>query len=184
MQATYSRHHFARLLCFSLALALLPLLLHAQISLERELVGGVSGYSAVSTDGNLRADATFGQPIIGFAEGDLIVTVGFHQTEKGGIAPGLTPPAPQANLEQVNVSAYPNPTVERLVVDLNEHSDMFREIRLINTSGITVRSMKTGGVTQVIFSSLERLPNANYYLQGVDGKGKLHQLGTVMIVTK
>ena len=161
----------------------LPDSVQAQLVLEREFVGGATSYSEIGT--GLQVDATFGQPLIGFAEGDLIVTVGFHQGAKGDGSPGgAVPPAEPELTARVPVSAYPNPTVERLVVDLNEHRDAFREIRLVNAQGQVVRSTRTQGTPQVIFSSLEELPNANYFLQGVDGEGDLHQLGTVMIITK
>lgn len=167
------------------AVFLCPAEAQAQLVLERELVGAAAASTTSSTGGDLLVDASFGEPLIGFMDGgDLVVTIGFHQTGKRPDAPGRERDDEIEAAAEINVTAYPNPTVERLVVDLDGYQDDFNELRLVNVQGTTVRTVRIEDQTQVTFSALERLPNANYFLQGIGDGGEMYQLGTIMIITK
>lgn len=161
--------------------------LDAQLILERELVGAVAATSSVVSNGNtqqLKVDASFGESIIGYEAGDIIVTVGFHQpsamSQEGNLG-DLTEDEPAS--DKKNVVAYPNPTVEMLTVDLGTHGEKFREIRLVDVYGRIVKSQLVNDSQLVVMRQLSSLPNANYFLQGVGADGSLHQLTTIMIVT-
>jgi len=172
---------FPTLLIFSTSLS-------AQLMIERELVGAVAAVSTVlptSGEPELQIDASFGESLIGYEEGDIIITVGFQQAKTKGInnLDEFDAPESQEQVTDVSVTAYPNPTVERLTVDLGEFREKFTRIRLIDSYGRTVMDRTVAGDQVITFRQLDQLPNANYFLQGIDDEGKLHQLSTVMIVT-
>ncbi|OAV43801.1 T9SS type A sorting domain-containing protein [Lewinella sp. 4G2] len=162
---------------------LFPCQLFGQLEIERELIGAAAYHSVSNND--LSVDASFGEPLIGFSSGDLIVTVGFHQTESS--APGPAPQTRAGNTNtadvEVDVAAYPNPAVERLVVDLAEHVNAFVELELVNLNGVTVRKLKTFEQPRVTFTNLTNLENATYFLRGINSRGKAFHLGKIVIVT-
>lgn len=164
--------------------------LTAQISLERELVGAVGAYSVPTpnTTQELLVDDSFGETIIGYEAGDIIVTVGFHQPDislEGRL--GDLEETPEAevtdNARAIDVNAFPNPTVERLTVDLGEHADRFVEIMLVDQAGRPVKTQLTEGRSVIKIDRLNTLPNANYFLIARDNDGQLHQVTTIMIIT-
>ena len=164
--------------------------LNAQITLERELIGSATGVpTVISTGGStqeLMIDDSFGETMIGYEDGDIIITVGFQQTETtvGEAPPNLgAEDGAEENLVKATVNAYPNPTIERLTVDLGVYQDKFTELRLISINGKTVQSKPVNGTEQMTFSNLDRLTDGNYFLQGIGKDGKLHQLTKVLIVT-
>ena len=162
----------------------------AQLILERELIGAVATVSsAEGGDGaELRTDASFGEPMIGFTAGDLIATIGFHQPS---VSIDARPTDEEDQLEGnlvgiptvVSVRSYPNPVTERLMVDLAEHQYEFTQLRMIDLSGRTVKIQQVADQQLVIFSQLDDLTTAYYHLQGLDKRGKTHQLGRIMIIT-
>ena len=173
------------LLCF------LPTSADGQLIVEREFIGGAAPAVTLAPAGSqnqLKVDDSFGETIIGYAEGDIIITVGFQQTDTSdedgdNIGHATTPPPVRRPAEQLSVTAFPNPTIERLSVDLGVHSEKFVELSLIDIYGRTVRNRKINDQTLVTFSNLNELPNADYFLMGLDTEGKLHKLSTVMIIT-
>lgn len=177
------------LACLALLLTTAPV--SAQLQLERELIGAIAAPVVVSNGGQqqLQVDASFGESMIGYQEGDIIITVGFHQTrtsDVGGPPPGIAVPEEEQADEaaaEISVNAYPNPTVERLTVDLGEYNEKFTQLRIIDISGRTVKSQVVTGQQSIKFSQLDQLPNANYFLQGIDTDGRSHKLATIMIIT-
>jgi len=100
--------------------------LRAQLILERELIGAAAGVATVVSNGGtqeLRVDDSFGETMIGYEEGDIIITVGFQQTDNDN---DNSPPNREAQDEdgttKIVVNAFPNPTVERLTVDLGNYN--------------------------------------------------------------
>lgn len=163
--------------------------LHAQLVLERELVGAAAGVATVVSGGGvqeLKVDDSFGETMIGYEEGDIIITVGFHQTETvlGNLPPNLeTEDEDEDGMAKVSVNAYPNPTIEKLTVDLGNYQNDFLELRLIDTYGRAVRVQQVNGQERMTFRGLNKLADATYFLQGISKDGKLHQLAKVLIVT-
>jgi len=160
----------------------------AQLILERELIGAVATTSTNATNGNtqqLQVDASFGETMIGYKKGDIIITVGFQQAldhiDLGGAGHIVEEEEDDDDSAKVLVNAYPNPTVESLTIDLGSFLEEFTEIRLIDVSGRTVKLRSVVGDPLVNFTQLDRLPSAVYFLAGVDQKGKLHQLSKVII---
>lgn len=163
--------------------------LNAQLTIEREFIGSATGPATILSNGGtqqLKVDDSFGETIIGYEAGEIIVTVGFQQTRT---SPNASPPNLEAETEQdvqlskVAVNAYPNPTIEKLTVDLGEHQDKFELIRIIDSYGRTVKSQQVNDRVRITFRSLDKLANANYFLQGITKDGELHQLTKVLIVT-
>jgi len=162
--------------------------LSAQLMLERELIGAIAAPKVVSDGGQqqLQVDASFGESMIGYEEGDIIITVGFHQTRTtptDGLPANVLPEEEVDAEEEVVVNAYPNPTVEKLTVDLGEYSEKFAQLRIIDINGRTIKRQVITGEQIVNFSQLDQLPNANYFLQGIDTEGRSHRLATIMIIT-
>lgn len=177
--------HFC-LVC--LALTFINTSLSAQLIVERELIGAVVAVSSPTPDvgtQQLQVDASFGESMIGYQDGDIIITVGFHQTntaeEQGEFGDFVE--GGEVVSEKVSVNAYPNPTVERMTVDLGDYREKFTQLRIIDIYGRTVKLRKIAGEQMVTFRELDKLPNANYFLQGIDVDGKFHQLATVLIIT-
>lgn len=165
--------------------------LEAQIRLERELIGAVVATSTSgsnSTSSQLEVDASVGETLIGYAEGDIILTVGFQQGDV------IIQPLPFDDSEDqtvtqpaeiVKVTAYPNPTVNRLTIDLGIHTEKFSKLRLINSVGNVMMAIQVSLDQQVIvFDQLSSFPNGNYFLQGIGVDGRNHYLSTVMIVNQ
>lgn len=180
-----------QLILACLALLIITAPLSAQLQLERELIGAIAAPVVVSNGSQqqLQVDASFGESMIGYQEGDIIITVGFHQTrtsEVGGPPPGIAVTeevqADEAAAE-ISVNAYPNPTVERLTVDLGNYNEKFTQLRIVDISGRTVKSQLVTGQQSIKFTQLDQLPNANYFLQGIDTDGRSHKLATVMVIT-
>lgn len=172
--------------CF--VLLLISTGLNAQLVLERELIGAATGVATVISGGGaqeLKVDDSFGETMIGYEEGDIIITVGFQQT--GLTNENFPPPNLEAETEvettKISVNAYPNPTVERLTVDLGNYQDDFKELRLIDTYGRIVKTQRVSNQKRITFRGLDKLSDANYFLQGLSTDGKLHQLTKVLIVT-
>jgi hypothetical protein len=188
MYNTYSKW-FQHLFLMCLTILVASDTLSSQLILERELVGAVSVPLVVSDGGQqqLQVDASFGETMIGYEEGDIIITVGFHQPSEAVQVNNLgdlqSQPEEVDAEAKIKVNAYPNPTVERLTIDLGSFHENFEEIRLIDINGRTVKHRVVVDEQLITFTQLDRLPNANYFLQGVDKKGKLHQLTTVLIIT-
>lgn len=180
---------FQHLLLGCLALFTSSAQLSAQLQLEREFIGAAAAVSTVVSNGNeqqLQVDASFGESMIGYQEGDIIITVGFHQTATRSGERGIGHVVEEDDDEvasRVAVNAYPNPTVERLTVDLGDYREKFTQLRIIDVLGRTMKSHVVSGEELITFRQLDKLPNANYYLQGVSSDGELFQLATVMIVT-
>lgn len=182
-------HFFNSSMIVCLVLFLTGADLNAQLVLERELIGAAAGVATIVSSGGsqeLKVDDSFGETMIGYQAGDIIITVGFHQTET---STDNSPPNLEAEVEvedestKISVNAYPNPTVERLTVDLGNYQDEFSELRLIDTYGRIVKSQQVNGRERMTFRSLDKLADANYFLQGISKDGKLHQLAKVLIVT-
>jgi|GEM_PF-3512172 len=161
--------------------------LRAQLLLERELIGAVAATSTVVPSGNqqeLQVDASFGESVIGYQRGDIVITVGFHQTDNDQQERRIGSIVPENETDtEISVRAYPNPTVERLSVDLGEYKEKFTELRLIDVYGRIVKQHSVSGNQIITFRQLNQLPNANYFLQGIDDEGKLHKLTTVLVIT-
>lgn len=181
-------HFFNCSMAILLALFLAGTGLNAQITLERELIGAAAGVATIVSNGGsqeLKVDDSFGETMIGYEEGEIIITVGFHQTRTAD--DNFPPPNLEAETEdgtaKVSVNAYPNPTIERLTVDLGNYQDDFSELRLIDIYGRTVKTQRVNGQERMTFRGLDKLPDANYFLQGISKDGKLHQLAKVLIVT-
>lgn len=178
---------FKHLFLVCLALLFANSSLNAQLILERELIGAAAAVGTVVSNGGeqeLQVDASFGESMIGYEEGDIIITVGFHQTATRRSERRLGDAVPEdEGTAKTTVNTYPNPTVEKLTVDLGDFSEKITELRLIDVYGRTVKYREVSGEQLITFRELNRLPNANYFLQGVDANGKLHQLATVLIVT-
>jgi hypothetical protein len=188
MHNNYSKW-FQHLFLVCLTLLVASDILSSQLILERELIGAVAVPVVVSNGGaqQLQVDASFGETMIGYEEGDIIITVGFHQTpgevQENNLG-DLQAETEEIGAEaKVQVNAYPNPTVERLTIDLGSFHENFEEIRLIDINGRTVKHRAVIDEQLITFTQLDRLPNANYFLQGIDKKGRLHQLTTVLIIT-
>lgn len=161
--------------------------LSAQLQLERELIGAAAIPTVLSNAGEqqLQVDASFGESMIGYKEGDITITVGFHQTkttvQDGNI--GHILPEEEDVTKKVSVNAYPNPTVRKITVDMGDYREKFTQLRIIDINGKTVRRRDITGDQIITFHQLDNLPNANYFLQGIDTDGMFHQLTTIMIIT-
>lgn len=95
-----SMKFFKLILC-----CLLPLYAFTQIQVERSVF---SSLGSTSSD-DLVVDATLGESIIGeFANNDLVLTVGFHQT-------GILMTSTSFSLDD-HVQIYPNPSIGRVTV--------------------------------------------------------------------
>ncbi|TXF90537.1 hypothetical protein FUA23_05420 [Neolewinella aurantiaca] len=179
---------FKRLFSTCLMLAAMTAGVNAQLILEREFVGAVATTSTRISEGTtqqLQVDASFGETMIGYEEGDIVITVGFHQPGSLGVENNLgNRPGIQAPEEVVDVSvkAYPNPTISSLTVDLGPLYEDFRELRLVDVYGRTLVTRRINAQEQVTINQLEDLPNANYFLQGITKDGRLHQLSTIMVI--
>ena len=176
----------AFLLCFCLSAT--SLLTAQGLTIERELIGAVVAHSTSNSSGDqeLQIDASFGETCIGYEAGDITVTVGFHQptTRRVGRSEGTLPQGEVVEAApEVNVNTFPNPTVERITVDLGKHADQFSEVHLVDASGRPLKRQQVNGRSTIIIDRLAELPNANYYLVARDKQGKIHQLSTVMIIT-
>jgi len=152
------------------------------------LIGSATGVARVISNGGtqeLRVDDSFGETMIGYEEGDIIITVGFQQTETAtnSLPPNLEAEVEDETTKSISVNAYPNPTIERLTVDLGSYQDDFLELRLIDVYGRVIKSQRVNGRERMTFRSLDKLADANYFLQGIDKDGKLHQLTKVLLVT-
>lgn len=179
---------------YSLMLACLGLVsvgaeLNAQLVLERELIGAAIGVPTVIPDGGVQQlliDDSFGETMIGYESGDIIITVGFQQTENDNenSPPNLDSGEEEGDVaEKISVNAYPNPTIERLTVDLGDYQDKFKELRLIDVNGRTIKSQRVDGQPIMTFTGLNKLTDASYFLQGISTDGRLHQLTKVIIAT-
>lgn len=185
----YYNHKLMSLFCsvgFIFLISFSPL--YAQIKLERELIGAVVATSTSGSNDNLtqlEVDASVGETLIGYQEGDLILTIGFQQSEQ---VTSNVPFNDSDNREVkmpapiVKVTAYPNPTVDNLTIDMGIHREKFVQLRLISSSGVVLTTRQVAGQQEVKFDQLENYPNANYFLQGIDHEGKSYNLATVMII--
>jgi len=161
--------------------------LYAQLKLEREFIGASAGVATVVSSGGaqeLKVDDSFGETMIGYEEGEIIITIGFQQTRTGNS--NFPPPGLEADTEvetsKISVNAYPNPTIERLTVDLGDYQDDFRELRLIDTYGRSVKTQQVKGLDRITFRGLDKLTATSYFLQGISKDGKLHQLTKVLVI--
>jgi hypothetical protein len=188
MNDNYSQR-FQQLLLTSFILVMMTSGISAQLILEREFVGAVATMSTNTSNGNtgeLQVDASFGESMIGYKEGDIVITVGFHQpgapSTEGDFGHRFAGNETEYEAESIVVNAYPNPTVSRLTVDLGTFRDKFQELRLVDVFGRTVASRQVEDQSRVTISQLDDLPNANYFLQGLAKDGDLHQLTIIVLI--
>lgn len=96
----------------TLTIALFPMLVFAQ-SLQRQVIGSAG---TTLTNGTYSVSFTLGETMVSsYANNNFLLTEGFHQGEQHVIL----------NIddqEQMNVSVYPNPFVEELLLDLKGSS--------------------------------------------------------------
>ena len=163
----------------------------AQLIIERELLGAVSTqtFASPASGQSLLVEASLGEPIIGYREGEIIIKVGFQQpstteSDGDGFAPEVEEqPREEDEAVTIRVGTYPNPTVERLTVDLESVPGMFRELQLVDPFGRVMITKRVNGETTVVLTQLQELPNANYFLVGIDQRGRMHRINTIMIIT-
>lgn len=174
----------------SLCLLLTTGYLSAQLSIERELVGAVFTTSSLeASDNELRIDASAGEPIIGIHRGEIVATVGFHQTglleiesmDEENLA---REPFGTRSTRPIGVVAFPNPIVDELSVDLGPSAGRFETLQVFDQFGRLMMEQDVNDRVTVNMDPVGTLPAATYYLRGVDAEGNAHHLTNLLVVTK
>jgi hypothetical protein len=155
-------------------LALLPLLAQAQ-SIERQVIGSVG---TTTTVGNLMHTHTVGEMSTTLlADGELILTQGFHQGTN--LTVHLVEPA-----VGLHVHAYPNPTMDRVFLDLVLDRDLALFITVFDMAGKRLSESReevtTTGLTRREVDLSTYAPGA-YFIRLTDRSG---QLGRTIKVEK
>lgn len=161
---------------------------NAQLTLERELVGSAVGPATIIS-GNpqeLLVDASLGEQEIGFVSDNIKLTVGFQQPTKLNATNNENVHREELPEEdkELTVSAYPNPTIERLTVELGEKADTFESLSLMSAFGRSVAQKRVSDVEAVVFEGLNGLPNGKYLVYGTRKNGSIEHLATVMVVNQ
>jgi type IX secretion system substrate protein len=141
-----------------LIFSLMPALLFSQVSLERQVIGSAGGENS---SGNLSVSYTVGEAMIEtIASGTLILTQGFQQPDEKPVGISI----PEINVE---ISAYPNPTGDVVILEIQtvEDIDLMLEVRDILGRKVLMDGKK------LIISGLLReeidfspLPSGNYFI--------------------
>jgi hypothetical protein len=76
----------------------------------------------------------------------------------------------KANRNPDNISIYPNPIRDKLVISFHGSNDL-QSVRIINGSGQVVRSVKSGITGNRIMISVNDLPVGKYYIEAVSEDG-------------
>lgn len=119
--------------------------------------------------------ATAGEVFVGTQKGDIQATVGFQQPDDDVIVSILA-----FGDREITIKAYPNPTIDRLTVDLGDAVNDISEVHLLDLHGRQMISRKTTS-RLLQFPEVVNLPGGTYFLQGIDQAGQPHGLGTILV---
>lgn len=164
----------------------LPLLLvcfactsvRAQIRITRQVIAtSVFSSTPRGTRQRLKMTATAGEVFVGTQNGDVRATVGFQQPDDD-----VTVSILAFGERRIPVKAYPNPTTDRLTVDLGEAASELSEVALLDLHG-RVMLHRTVSASLLLFPEVADLPGGTYFLRGTDLTGTTHGLGTVFVTT-
>lgn len=174
MHATFSP--IIRPILTLLFLCMLGTCVRAQIRISRQVIA--TAVFSATPEGNsqrLKMTATAGEVFVGTKKGDILATVGFQQPDDDVLVSVLT-----IGGREVTISAYPNPTIDQLTVNLGEAQNDVTEVQLLDLQGrVMLRRLTTTSILQ--FPEVIDLPGGTYFLRGIDrNKLPLH-LGTVLI---
>src|SRR5688572_23021898 len=135
-----------------------PVLLSAQVSLERQVVSSGGGYA---TAGTITLSYTIGEAVTTTATGTtLILTQGFQQEQFYGVGLEVTE-------NGLTINAYPNPTNGAVILDMNADENIDVTIEVMDVLGrindVPVSNLNFTGISR---QEIDLSPYAagNYFL--------------------
>ncbi len=142
-------------------------------SVERQVIGSTGGYSAQS---NVSASYTVGEAVIQTAAaGNIILTQGFQQPDNQSV--GIVDVA-----NNIKISAYPNPTTDKVIVEINAEAESQFSFQVYNALGqlvlLPASLQQTGSVALHQFD-FSLLSPANYFI--AINSDNLHFTKTIQI---
>ncbi|MEX0811713.1 MAG: T9SS type A sorting domain-containing protein [Chitinophagales bacterium] len=138
---------FTTILCLGITLA------YGQ-SIERQVV---SSYGAYAETGGLSLSSTVGEVATSTLTGaDIILTQGFQQPAPEELNVGI-----ERVVQNMNITAYPNPTSQKVILELSSDKELEILIELFDISG---RKLNTGSADQltVLGRSLHEIDLSTY----------------------
>lgn len=127
-------------------------------SIERQVIGSSGGYSSQT---NISASYTVGETVIQtVSAGTIILTQGFQQSDNQNV--GIVDVA-----NHIKISAYPNPTTDKVIVEINAEAEAQFSFQVYNALGqlvlLPTTFQQVGNSTTHQFD-FSRLAAANYFI--------------------
>ena len=142
-------------------------------SIERQVIGSSGGYSSQT---NVSASYTVGEAVVQTATaGTIVLTQGFQQPDNQSV--GIVDVA-----NNIKISAYPNPTTDKVIVEINAEAESQFSFQVYNALGqlvlLPASLQQTDSVTVHQFD-FSLLSPANYFI--AINSNNLHFTKTIQI---
>ncbi|HKL40928.1 MAG TPA: T9SS type A sorting domain-containing protein [Cryomorphaceae bacterium] len=145
-----------------------PLFALAQ-SAQRQVIGSAG---TVSVTDDFMVSSTIGETVVATGEGDgIILTQGFQQSQDFGLS------VEEPELE-FSANAFPNPTMDGIVLDLNSQKAVDLTISLFDVAGkqyvVPVANLMLSGNARKEID-MSGFASGNYFIRLTDETGKLNK---------
>ncbi|MFN8321901.1 MAG: T9SS type A sorting domain-containing protein [Chitinophagales bacterium] len=142
-------------------------------SIERQVIGSSGGYSVQT---NISASYTVGETVIQTAAaGTILLTQGFQQPDNQTV--GIVDV-----VNNIQISAYPNPTTDKVIVEINAEAESQFSFQVFNALGQLVllpTSLQQTGRVAVHQFDFSLLSPASYFI--AINSNHLHFTKTIQI---